>query len=145
MNRMLVTAALAVALGSSALAAQNPKTGEDAMAQFLFDPQLVLKHAKEIKLESTQRASIVTAIKAAQGNMLDWQLQMAESYEDLLKAVETVRVDEQATVAMAGKVLELERQVKQAQLQLLIRVKNVLNRAQQDQLQALKKSEPKGV
>jgi hypothetical protein len=144
MKRVLLVAVLLSALGSSALPAQTPKAGEDALAQLLFDPQLVLKHAKEIRLESSQRAAIVAAIKTAQGNILDRQLQMAESYEELLKAVQGTRVEEQATVTMAGKVLGLEREVKQEQLQLLIRVKNVLNQAQQEQLQALKKSNEEG-
>ena len=87
--------------------------------------------------------AIVNAIKEAQGDILDIQLQMAERHQELLKAVESTRVEEATAVALADKVLSLERDMKRKQLQLLIRIKNALTREQQDRLQDLKKSEPK--
>lgn len=139
MRRILVVIVLAFALGSSTLLAQTPKPGEDALAKLLFDPQLVLKFAKELSLQPAQRTTIVNAIKEAQGDILDLQLQMAEQHEELVKAVEAQRVDEAAAMALAGKVLGLEREMKQEQLQLLIRIKNALTREQQDRLRELKR------
>jgi Spy/CpxP family protein refolding chaperone len=139
MKRTLVVTLLAVALGVAALPAQNPRAGEDAMAKLLFDPQLVLRFAKEISLQPAQRTALVNAMKEAQGDMLDLQLQMAERHEELLKAMEALRVDETAALALVDKVLELEREMKKEQLQLLIRTKNALTREQQDRLRELKK------
>jgi Spy/CpxP family protein refolding chaperone len=134
----------ALALGAGILQAQTPKPGDDPLARLLFDPQLVLKHAQELGLQPAQRTTIINAIKEAQGDLLDLQLQMADRSQDLLKTVEIPRVDENAALAQADKVLGLERDMKRKQLQLLIRIKNALTREQQDRLQELKKTEQKG-
>lgn len=140
MRRILVVTILALALGSSPLPAQGPKPGEDAMAKLLFDPQLVLRFAKELALQPAQRTSIINAIKEAQGDILDLQLQMAERHEELLKAMEAQRVDEAAALVLVDKVLGLEREMKKEQLQLLIRTKNALTQEQQERLRELRKA-----
>ncbi len=143
MRRSLAVTFLAIALGTGVLQAQTPKAGDDPLARLLFDPQLVLKHAQELGLQPAQRTTIISAIKEAQGDILDLQLQMAERHEELVKAMEATRVDEAASLAQADKVLGLEREMKRKQLQLLIRIKNALTREQQDRLQEWKKAEEK--
>lgn len=140
MRRMLVVTVLAFGLGSTALPAQSPKPGEDALAKLLFDPQLVLKFGREVSLQTAQRTTIVSAIKQAQGDILDLQLQMAERHGDLIKAVEAQPVDEKAAMALAESVLGLEREMKKAQLLLLIRIKSALTQEQQNQLRELRKA-----
>lgn len=140
MRRTLAVTFLAIALGTGVLQSQTPKPDDDPLARLLYDPQLVLKHAQELGLQPAQRATIIGAIKEAQGDILDLQLQMAERYQDLVKAMTATRVDEAATLSQAEKVLGLEREMKQKQLQLLIRIKNALTREQQDRLQEWKKS-----
>lgn len=140
MRRMLVVTVLAFGLGSTALPAQSPTPGEDALAKLLFDPQLVLKFAREVSLQGAQRTTIVNAIKQAQGEILDLQLQMAERHGDLIKAVEAQPVDEKAAMALAESVLGLERGMKQQQLLLLIRIKNALTQEQQNRLRELRRS-----
>ncbi len=144
MRRALAVTLLALALGTEVLQSQTPKPGDDPLARLLFDPQLVLKHAQEVGLQPAQRATIINAIKEAQGDLLDLQLQMAERYEELVKAMEVTRVDEAASLAQADKVLGLERDMKRKQLQLLVRIKNALTREQQDRLQEWKKAAEKG-
>jgi Spy/CpxP family protein refolding chaperone len=141
MRRLLAVTFLALGLGAGALQAQAPKPDDDPLARLLFDPQLVLKHAQEVGLQAAQRATIISAIKEAQGDILDLQLQMAERHGELVKAMEAIRVDEAAALAQVDKVLGLEREMKRKQLQLLIRVKNALTREQQDRLQELKKAQ----
>ncbi len=140
MRRSLAVIFLAIALGIGVVQAQTPKAGDDPLARLLFDPQLVLKHAQELGLQPAQRTTIINAIKEAQGDILDLQLQMAERHGELVKAMEATRVDEAASLAQADRVLGLEREMKRKQLQLLIRIKNALTREQQDRLQAWKKS-----
>lgn len=140
MRRMLVVTVLACGLGSTALPAQSPKPGEDALAKLLFDPQLVLKFAREVSLQAAQRTTIVSAIKQAQGDILDLQLQVAERHGDLIKAVEAQPVDEKAAMALAESVLELEREMKKKQLLLLIRIKTALSQEQQNRLRELRRS-----
>ncbi len=139
MRRPLAVTLLALALGTGILQAQTPKPGDDPLARLLFDPHLVLSHAQELGLQPAQRTTIINAIKEAQGDILDLQLQMAERHEELLKVMEATRVDEAASLAQADKVLGLEREMKRKQLQLLIRIKNALTREQQDRLQEWKK------
>ena len=138
--RTLSVMFLAVILGTGILQAQTPKPEDDPLARLLFDPQLVLKHAQDLGLQPAQRTAIINAIKEAQGDILDIQLQMAERHEELVKTASPVRVDETAALAQADKVLGLERDMKHKQLQLLIRIKNVLTREQQDKLQEWKKA-----
>jgi Spy/CpxP family protein refolding chaperone len=138
MKRFFLSAALALSLGTAALQGQVPKPGDDPMAKLLFDPQLVLKHAQELALQPVQRTAIINAIKEAQGDLLDLQLQMAERHEELLKVVEGPRVDEAAALRQADAVLGLERDMKRKQLQLLIRIKNALTKEQQERLAILR-------
>ena len=140
MRRALAVTLVAIALGAGMLQAQVPKDGDDPLARLLFDPQLVLKHAQELALQPAQRTTIIGAIKEAQADLLDLQLQMAERHQDLVKAMEATRVDEGASLALADKVMGLERDMKRKQLQLLIRIKNALTREQQDRLQEWKKA-----
>jgi Spy/CpxP family protein refolding chaperone len=140
MRHMLGVTLLVFGLGSTALPAQTPKPGEDALAKLLFDPQLVLKFARELSLQTGQRATIVSAIKQAQGDILDLQLQMAERHGDLIKAVEAQPVDEKAAMALAESVLELEQEMKKKQLLLLIRIKTALTQEQQSRLRELRRT-----
>lgn len=145
MTRVFAVLLVAAALGTGALRAQTPAPtpGDDPLARLLFDPQLVLKHAQELGLQGAQRTTIISAIKEAQGDLLDLQLQMAERHQELVKAVEASRVDESAALALADRVLGLERDMKRRQLQLLVRIKNALTREQQDRLQEWKKTDPR--
>ena len=140
MRRALAVTLVAIGLGAGILQAQTPRDAEDPLARLLFDPQLVLKHAQELALQPAQRTTIIGAIKEAQADLLDLQLQMAERHQDLVKAMEATRVDEGASLALADKVMGLERDMKRKQLQLLIRIKNALTREQQDRLQEWKKA-----
>jgi Spy/CpxP family protein refolding chaperone len=140
MRRLLAVTVLAGALVTGILQAQTPKAGDDPLARLLFEPELVLKHAQELGLQPAQRATIITAIKDAQGDILDLQLQMSERAQELIKSVEGPRIDEGAALAQVDKVLGLERDIKRKQMQLLIRIKNALTREQQDRLQEWKKT-----
>ena len=55
----------------------------------------------------------------------------------------TPRVDEERVLAQLQKVLAAEREVKQTQIRLLVRIKNLLTEAQQEQLRKLRtKNQP---
>lgn len=140
MKRNILFPIFALMSLAAAAPAQSARPDEDPLAKLLFDPQLVLKFASELSLQAAQRTSIVNAIKAAQGEILDRQLEMAERHQELVKSMEALRVDESAALAQADRVMELERDMKRAQLQLLIRIKNALTQQQQDRLRELRKA-----
>ena len=140
MKRHILLSMLALVTMAAAVPAQSAKPDDDPLAKLLFDPQLVLKFASELSLQAAQRTTIINAIKAAQGDILDRQLEMAERHQELVKSMETMRVDEAAALAQADRVMAVEREMKRSQLQLLIRVKNALTQQQQDRLRELRKS-----
>ncbi len=114
----------------------------DPLEHLLFPPELVLMHAKDLGLQPAQRTTIVSAIKEAQGDLLDLQLQMGERGNELAGLMQQNKVDEAAALAQADKVMALERDVKRRQLQLLIRIKNALTPEQQEQLAKLRDRTP---
>ena len=139
MKKYLMAALTAVAVMASSVQAQD-KDGDDRFAKAFFDPQLVLKHAKEINLTAPQRKSIMDAIKKIQGELVPLQLDMTEPALEMAELVEQTTVDEAAAVAKADKVLKIENEVKKMQMALLIRIKNVLTKEQQAQLRTLRDS-----
>ena len=143
MKRPILLPIVALLTLAASASAQSGKPDDDPLARLLFDPQLVLKFASELSLQAAQRTSIVNAIKVAQGEILDRQLEMAERHQELVKAMQALRVDEAAAMAQADKVMELEREMKKSQLLLLIRIKNTLTQQQQDQLRELRKAAAK--
>ena len=138
MKRSILFPLFALMALAAAAPAQSARPDDDPLARLLFDPQLVLKFASELSLQAAQRTSIVNAIKAAQGEILDRQLEMAERHQELVRSMEALRVDESAALAQADRVMELEREMKRSQLQLLIRIKNTLTQQQQDRLRELR-------
>jgi Spy/CpxP family protein refolding chaperone len=140
MKRSILFPIFALMALAAAAPAQSARPDDDPLAKLLFDPQLVLKFASELSLQAAQRTSIVNAIKAAQGEILDRQLEMAERHQELVRSMEALRVDEAAALAQADRVMELEREMKRSQLQLLIRIKNTLTQQQQDRLRELRKA-----
>lgn len=135
MKRGLVVLALC-ALPVQGLA-QSP--APDPIAQNLFPPELVMKHGGEIGLDEQQRASMKDMIQKAQARFLDVQWDMQAESEKLIRLLQARPVDETATIAQADKVLGLEREVKKAQLSLLVRIKNLLTAPQQAKLLELRK------
>jgi Spy/CpxP family protein refolding chaperone len=121
-------------------AAQNPKP-DDAFAQALFDPQLVLRYAQTIGLSAVQRRTILDELKTTQTALAPLQADMMEPSLELIELLGQSRVDEKAVSAKMDQVLRIENEVKKRQAGLLIRIKNALTPEQQSRLRELRKSE----
>lgn len=144
MTRWVVTVIAAALLAApSVAAAQNPKP-DDAFAQALFDPQLVLRHAQAIGLTPAQRRTILDELKATQTALAPLQANMMEPALDLVELLGQTRVDEPKVVAKMDQVLEIENEVKKKQASLLIRIKNALSPEQQARLRELRSTEGTG-
>lgn len=130
---IIVTLAASVV---SSIAAQEKK--DDRFEKAFFDPQLVLKHAKDIGLTAQQRTAMMDAIKKIQGELVPLQLDMTEPALELAELIEEPVVDEAAAVAKADRVLRIENDVKKKQMSLLIKIKNVLTKEQQARLRAIR-------
>ena len=144
MTRWVLTAVAAGLLAAASPAgAQNPKP-DDAFAQALFDPQLVLRHAQAIGLTPAQRRTILDELKATQTALAPLQANMMEPALDLIELLGQTRVDEAKVVAKMDQVLEIENEVKKKQAALLVRIKNTLTPEQQARLRELRNAEGTG-
>jgi Spy/CpxP family protein refolding chaperone len=129
------TAALALGLAllsAAALTAQQP--GDDPLAKLLFPPDLVMQHQADIGLKPEQRSAITRGIAELQAKALDLQWRMQDATTALATLLAKPVVDQTAALAQVDSVLSLEREVKRAQLTLLIRIKNTLTPEQQSRL-----------
>jgi Spy/CpxP family protein refolding chaperone len=115
---------------------QSPKN--DPVGEQLFPPELVMRHATAIGLDDRQRATIKEAVQKAQARFLDLQWDMQGEAEKMVRLLQARPVDEAAVLAQADRVMGLERDIKKAQLSLLVRIKNTLSGAQHEKLQTLR-------
>ena len=143
MTRWLVIGLAALLAFASPAAAQNPKP-DDAFAQALFDPQLVLRHAQAIGLTPAQRRTILDELKTTQVALGPLQAHMTEPALDLVEMLGESRVDEARVVAKMDQVLKIENEVKKRQATLLVRIKNALTPEQQARLRELRNADAGG-
>jgi Spy/CpxP family protein refolding chaperone len=80
-------------------------------------------------------------VKESQGKFLDAQFKMSAAAEKLGQLIQGATVDEAKVREQVDQVLTLEREVKRAQISLLVRIKNQLTVEQQAQLVKLRKQD----
>jgi hypothetical protein len=117
---------------------------EDPLARYFYPPELVMANQNAIALSERQRAAIVDAIKDAQGRFVDLQFRMSAEVERLQRLLQNSSVDETRVLDQLDRVLDVERDVKHAQLGLMIRIKNQLGPAQQERLDRLRQGQSGG-
>jgi Spy/CpxP family protein refolding chaperone len=137
--RRLVLAALLLltALPAHGEGFGEPRKGPPAFLKELFLPALVMEHQRDIELTPEQRNAITRQMTATQQKILELRWGLEEKSEALDKLLSAERVDEKAALARAAEVMDVERQMKQAHLELLIRIKNQLTATQQEKLRAM--------
>ena len=142
MKSYLVVLVLAVFGGMFGVEAwaQDGKPADDPIAQNLFPPELVMKYRHEINLDEAQSKAIKEAIQKAQAKFLDLQWDAQSETEKLVQLLKARPVDENAVLAQVDQVLNREREIKRAQISLLVRIKNQLNEAQQNKLIELRRN-----
>lgn len=134
---MLLVLALVVA---PALRAQQPvpvgavptrAPQPDPLMSNLFPPDVIMQNQDAIKLTDEQRQYIIGEIQKVQtlATTVQWRLQAA--MEHLGQTVHQDRPDEALAMAQLDSVLTQEREMKRAQIGLLIRLKDHLTAEQQ--------------
>jgi Spy/CpxP family protein refolding chaperone len=139
MKRYLLLAILLI--GAAAAESPPPATTEE-LAQNLFPPDLILRYRQDIGLDDAQSKSLKELVQKAQGKFLDLQWDMQAEAAKLAQLLRAPHIEETAAIAQADKVLGMEREIKEAQLLLLVRIKNLLTPAQQDKLGELRHKNP---
>ena len=117
------------------LAAQQPP--EDPLRDVLFPPEAVMQHQQAVGLSEEQKNSLKIEVRQAQLKFTELQWTLQDEMERLVSLLKQSKVDEKQAASQLDKVLGAEREIKRAQLMLLIRIKNNLTSAQQAQLREL--------
>ena len=131
---------LTLLLGLCAAAQQS---GDDPLRDIMFPPEAVMQHQQALGLSDEQKNNLKLDIRQAQSKFTELQWTLQDEMERLVSLLKQSKVDEKQAAAQLDKVLAAEREIKRAQLMLLIRIKNSLTPAQQVQLRELIEK-PKG-
>src|ERR1700732_1756483 len=119
---------------------------DDPLCDLMFPPEAVMQHQQAIGLSEEQKNNLKVEIRQAQLKFTELQWTLQDEMERLVSLLKQSKVDEKQAASQLDKVLDAEREIKRAQLMLLIRIKNNLTPAQQSQLRELvEKSDRKSV
>jgi Spy/CpxP family protein refolding chaperone len=136
---LLGACVLGVSLAGTPAVAQAPPAQEaDPFGAVLFPPDLIMQHGRAIGLDDDQRVVITRLIEQLQGRVLGLQWQLAEQVQALKETLGQSRVDQDRALDQLSRVLETEKNIKQAHLEMLLRIKNVLRPEQQTELTRLR-------
>ena len=141
MKTLLSTTLVIVALTLAApIAAQEPsaEVGQDPLFQTLYPPELIMQHRRAIGLDDEQRDAISRLISDLQGRVLSLQWELMAEVEQLGTVTSPSRVDLDRALDQMGAVLDREGEIKQAHLEMLVRIKNLLTPEQQRRLEELR-------
>jgi Spy/CpxP family protein refolding chaperone len=127
-------AAIRARAGEVIAAMQGRGPGPDDFSRFLFPPELVMQHQRDIGITDQQRTTITGAIQRLESDVVALQWKMADEQQKLTELVRATPIDSAATLAQIDKVLDLERQIKKGHLLMLVRIKNALTVDQQHAL-----------
>jgi len=119
-----------------------PPPPPDPLGDAIFPPEMVMQHQRELGLTDDQKTFMRGEINrtTARFNELQWQLQ--DAMEALHETMKANSVNEQLALSQLDKVLDNEREMKRAHMELAIRIKNKLTAEQQLKLQSMRP--PKG-
>ena len=110
----------------------------DPFGRFLFPPELVMQHQGSIGLTESQREALQAAIQEAQSTVLKMQFALSSEAEKLAKLLEVPRIEEGDVLSQVDRILAIERELKRAQITLMVRIKNTLTPEQQSRLRSLR-------
>ena len=140
--------AFAFVLSAATLSAQGAPPGQrapmpgpggpDDFGRNFFPPELVMQHQSEIGLQDAQRAALTSAVQQAQGKFMDVQWKLSAEGEKMSKLLQPAQVDETQVLEEVDRILVLEREMKRAQIGLMVRIKNTLTAAQQAKLMEIR-------
>lgn len=116
--------------------AQRPQ--HDPLAEYVFPPELVMQHQREIALTDEQKAFLKGELQRVTVRFTELQWQIQDAMEGLVSTLKEGSVNEQQALSQLDKILDTEREIKHLHVGLAVRIKNKLTPEQQSKLQALK-------
>lgn len=138
---MVIGIIFTVAFASAQQSPQPPQPmpDHDPLAQFIFPPELVMQHQREIGLTDEQKTFLRGEIQRVTLRFTELQWQLQDSMEGLASVMKESSVNEQQALTQLDKILETEREIKHLHMGLAIRIKNKLTPEQQSRLQGMKR------
>ena len=135
---------LTVAFASAQQSPQPPQPtpDHDPLAQFMFPPELVMQHQREIGLTGEQKTFLRGEIQRVTLRFTELQWQLQDAMEGLASVMKESSVNEQQALSQLDKILDTEREIKHLHIGLAIRIKNKLTPEQQSRLQGMKRMGP---
>jgi Spy/CpxP family protein refolding chaperone len=133
---------LTLTVGAASAMAQQP--AHDPIGENLFSPEAIMQNQQAIGLTQQQKDALKDALRKAQTQFTELQWQLQDEAEKLVDLLKQAQVDETQALSQLDKVLAAEREIKRAQIALLLRLKNRLTAEQQTRLQEiLNRARPK--
>lgn len=117
----------------------QPTPDQDQLAQFIFPPELVMGHQREIGLTDEQKTYLRGEIQRVTLRFTELQWQLQDGMEGLASIMKESKVNEQQALSQLDKILDTEREIKHLHIGLAIRIKNNLTPEQQSRLQGIKR------
>ena len=117
----------------------RPTPDHDPLAQFIFPPELVMQHQREIGLTAEQKTFLRGEIQRVTLRFTELQWQLQDAMEGLASVMKESSVNEQQALSQLDKILNTEREIKHLHIGLAIRIKNKLTPEQQAKLQGIKR------
>ena len=148
MRRLGLAGLVALAIGAPGLAtpaslvAQEPAVQEDPLFGALFPPELIMQHRRAIGLTDEQRDAISRMIEELQGRVVRLQWELLDEMQQLTEIMGQARIDLDRALDQLDSVLDTEKEIKQAHLEMLARIKNLLSPQQQSALERLRDGGP---
>jgi len=125
---LVATALLVVPLRG---AAQETAAEPDPFTDVFFAPELIMQNRRAIELTDEQRDAITSVIQEFQGRAVSSQFELLDEVQTLVDILSDPEVDLDRAMDQVDQFLDTENNVKRAQFELLIRIKNILTPGQQ--------------
>ena len=106
-------------------------SGEKALRENLFPPQVLFRNEERLGLKPEQLTAIRDEVQRLQNKVAEIASRMPDEGMRLSEILQRDRIGENEALVQLDRVLAAEREMKKAQLAMLIRVKNVLTPQQQ--------------
>lgn len=116
--------------------AQDPAGRKDVFKGKLFPPNVILEHQDELDLSKEQFTAIRAAVVEVQSNVAEYEWDLREAYQRVLADLDDTPIDEDKVMANVEAALAAENRVKQMQVTMLIRLRNLLTDEQVEYLRS---------
>jgi len=137
-KKILPMVGICLALSVSVASAQDRGVPKDVFQGKLFAPNIILEHQDELGLSKEQFAAIRAAVVDVQGKVAEHEWDLREAYQKVLADLDESPVDTDKVLKNVEAALLAENKVKQLQVAMLIRLRNLLTDEQMAYLQSVK-------